>query len=99
MTKKNGEILDSAQSLIWHIQDVFIATVYNNKDKITDQIHTVCIAKEADGSYSVYNAGKTDNNGNYVAKEDYKSLSDAIDVISDKNPQLICLIAIDDKER
>lgn len=36
MTKKNGEILDSAQSLIWHIQDVFIATVYNNKDKITD---------------------------------------------------------------
>lgn len=75
--------------------DVFLATVYNNADKITDMIHTVCISKEDDGSYTVYNAYKKDKDGNYVAKEGYKSLSDAIDNIS-SNPQLISLIYIDE---
>lgn len=85
--KKNNE---KKIDKIGEKNDVFIATVYNNADKITDQIHTVCIEKEND-TYLVYNAEKNED-------KDYESLSDAIDGISSKNPQLICLIAIEKSE-
>lgn len=77
--------------------DIFIASVYNDADKIGAQIHTVCISKEDDGSYTVYNAYKQDKDHNYVEKGGYKSLSDAIGDIS-TNPQLISLIYIDQLE-
>lgn len=93
-----NDVPDKEIDKIGKKNDVFIATVYNNKDKISDQIHTVCISKEDDGSYSVYNAFYQNENNEYVAKEGYESLSDAIDGISKKNPKLICLIAIDDKK-
>lgn len=76
--------------------DVFVVTAYNNKEKVTDQIHTVCIAKQKDGSYSIYNANKQEGK-KFVAKEGYTSLSDAIKNITNTDPQLICLVAIDDK--
>lgn len=77
--------------------DVFVVTAYNNKEKVTDQIHTVCIAKQKDGSYSIYNANKKNDDGQYIAKKGYTSLSDAIKNITNTDPQLICLVAIDDK--
>ena len=38
--------------------DVIIATVYNDKNDITRQIHTVCITKTPEGNYVAHNTGK-----------------------------------------
>lgn len=69
---------------------VFIATVYNDGEDITKQIHTVCISKEKDGSYKVYNTGGKE-------KSDFQTLSDAIDGMSSYS-QLISLISIEETE-
>lgn len=73
--------------------DIFIATVYNDAENIEKEIHTVCISKEGDGSYTVYNA--CGEEGGFKEKDGCKSLSDAIGNIS-ANPQLISLICIDE---
>ncbi len=74
---------------------VLIATVYNNADDITGQIHTVCIAKQADGTFAVQNAGYRDQDGNYAEKGGFKTLSEAVSGIS-ANPQLISCVCIAD---
>ena len=35
--------------------DVVIVTAYNNKNDITDKIHTVCITKRENGEYVIHN--------------------------------------------
>ncbi len=75
--------------------DVFIATVYNDKEDITAQIHTVCISKENNGTYNIYNAGS--KKSGYPTKKGYETLSDAIKDIN-KDPKLIALIYIDQLE-
>lgn len=73
---------------------VLIATVYNDANDITRQIHTVCITKEAGNGYVLHNAYRRDNNGTYIASAPYTSLSDAIRHISRYGAKLIYLIGI-----
>lgn len=73
---------------------VLIATVYNDANDITAQIHTVCITKETGKGYVLHNAYRTDKNGRYIASAPYGTLSDAIRHISGKESKLIYLIGI-----
>lgn len=73
---------------------VFIATVYNDANDITKQIHTVCITKNEDSRYVLHNAYCRDKNGTYVPSIPYTTLSDAIGHISQYEVQLIYLIGI-----
>lgn len=73
---------------------VFIATVYNDANDITRQIHTVCITKGESGGYILHNAYYKDKNGVYVPSIPYTTLSDAIEHISQYEVKLIYLIGI-----
>ena len=61
--------------------DVIIATVYNNKNDITGEIHTVCITKTQGGNYMAHNTGKKIN-GKYIESANVKTLYDALQLIS-----------------
>lgn len=60
----------------------FIATVYNNKENIMEEIHTVCITKNA-GIYAVHNDYTRDgkNPAGYRERGGYATLQEAIDSI------------------
>ncbi|MCH5275714.1 MAG: hypothetical protein J1E65_07725 [Lachnospiraceae bacterium] len=73
---------------------VLIATVYNDANDITEQIHTVCITKEPGKGYVLHNAYRRDQAGKYVASAPYGTLLDAIKHISRRDAQLIYLIGI-----
>lgn len=73
---------------------VLIATVYNDANDITKQIHTVCITKDTGNGYVLHNAYRKDKNGTYVASAPYTTLSDAINNISRNEAKLIFLIGI-----
>ena len=73
---------------------VLIATVYNDANDITKQIHTVCITKDTGKGYVLHNAYRRDKNGTYIASTPYTTLSDAIDNISRNEAKLIYLIGI-----
>lgn len=72
---------------------VLIATVYNDVNDITRQVHTVCITKEGNG-YVLHNAYRKDQNGKYAASSPYALLSDAIAKISGYETKLLYLIGI-----
>lgn len=78
--------------------DTIIATVYNDKYNIMEQVHTVCITKDEFGKYAVHNAYEMGDGGQYVAKDmngkGYDTLQDAI---SDMKPyvDVISIIGID----
>lgn len=59
-----------------------IATVYNNKDNIMEEIHTVCITKK-DGVYAVHNDYTRDGKKppGYKERGGYGTLQEAIDSI------------------
>lgn len=76
---------------------VMIATVINDKNDITKQIHTVCITKRPDGSYVLHNAYYRDENGRYRESVPYQTLQEAVGHISRRDPKLIYLIGIADK--
>lgn len=73
---------------------VLIATVYNDVNDITRQVHTVCITKEGNG-YVLHNAYRRDKNGKYTASAPYAALSDAIGGISGYDTKLLYLIGIE----
>jgi len=68
--------------------DVLIATAYNDRDDILDQLHTVCITKSYD-RYYLHNAAT-----HTTSQLGYDSLTDAVKHISNTNPMLISLIGV-----
>lgn len=73
---------------------VLIATVYNDANDITKQIHTVCITKDVENGYVLHNAYRRDKNGVYTVSTSYATLSDAVSHISGYEAKLIYLIGI-----
>lgn len=74
---------------------VMIATVYNDRNDITKQVHTVCITAEAEKGYILHNAYLVNKSGAYVESAPYGTLADAIGHISRYEPKLIYLIGVD----
>lgn len=79
--------------------DTVIATVYNNKYNVMDQLHTVSITKDANGKFSIHNTGLFDSNANsYLAKDNnglgYDTLHDAICDVSGGDSMNISVIGI-----
>lgn len=72
--------------------DVIIATVYNDKNNITGQIHTVCITKTPEGNYVAHNTGKY-NGKKYEESEKVSTLNEAINQISTE-PQAINIVGV-----
>ena len=75
---------------------VFIATVYNDVNDITRQVHTICITKE-ENRYIIHNAYRRNQNGIYVASISYATLKEAIDHVSGHEVKLLYLIGIEVK--
>ena len=73
---------------------VWIATVYNDANDITKQVHTVCITRDSGKGYVLHNAYLRDKTGNYIASFPYVTLPDAISHISNYETKLIYLIGI-----
>ncbi len=67
--------------------DSFIVSVWNNKDTITRGVHTMCISRNEDGTYTVHNG--------YVGdKPYYESVEEALADINDRNVLPISLIGV-----
>lgn len=73
---------------------VMIATVYNDKDDITKEVHSVCITVDSEKRYILHNAYVKNAKGAYVESVPYKSITDAVRHISRYEPKLIYLIGI-----
>ena len=76
---------------------VMIATVYNDGNDITKQIHTVCITRDVNGGYILHNAYCKDTSGRYTESISYPTLREAITHISGYGAKLIYLIGINSK--
>lgn len=87
---------DDVQSLnmVDQRSQVLIATVYNDANDITKQIHTVCITKDVRNGYVLHNAYRRDKNAVYIASAPYASLLNAVSHISGYEAKLIYLIGI-----
>ena len=70
--------------------DVLILTIYNNKDDILDQVHTVCITKK-NGKLYVH------NNGANSASVAYDSITDVLKRINSGRAKDIFLVGINKK--
>lgn len=77
---------------------VMIATVYNDGNDITRQIHTVCITRDVSGGYILHNAYRKDQRERYVESISYPTLREAITHISGYGAKLIYLIGISRKK-
>lgn len=73
---------------------VMIVTAYNDKNDITEQIHTVCITKNRDGKFVLHNAYRRDGRGRYRESLPYETLQEAAAHISRRESKLIYLIGI-----
>lgn len=81
--------------------EVLIVTAYNDKNDITQRIHTVCITKNERGEYFAHNAfyrkGKR-----YVAmptgEKGFATLQETVEHLA-KNPLLLCLIGIKNSKK
>lgn len=73
---------------------VMIATVYNDRNDISKQVHTVCITVDSKKEYILHNAYLINKSGDYVESVPYATLADAIGHISRFEPKLIYLIGI-----
>lgn len=73
---------------------VMIATVYNDGNDITKQIHTVCITRDVSGGYVLHNAYCRDRTGRYTESISYPTLREAITHISGYGAKLLYLIGI-----
>ena len=76
---------------------VMIATVYNDGNDITKQIHTVCITRDVSGGYVLHNAYCRDKTGRYTESISYPTLREAITHISGYGAKLLYLIGINRK--
>lgn len=76
---------------------VMIATVYNDGNDITKQIHTVCITRDISGGYVLHNAYCRDKTGRYTESISYPTLNEAITHISGYGAKLLYLIGITPK--
>lgn len=90
-TYKNDE---QSLDMVNRQSQALIATVYNDANDITKQIHTVCITKDAGKGYVLHNTYRKDKNGAYIANVSYATLSDAVSHISGYEAKLIYLIGI-----
>ena len=70
--------------------DVLILTIYNNKEDITDQVHTIAITKK-NGKYFVH------NNGSNSALTGYDSITDVLKKINSGKAKDIFLVGINKK--
>lgn len=102
--RKNGFLVETADGenepaveAVGRKYTVMIATVINDKNDITKQIHTVCITKKPDGGYVLHNAYYRDEKGRYRESTPYQTLWEAVGHISRREPKLIYLIGIADK--
>lgn len=84
----------TAVDVIVNKYKVMIATVYNDRNDITKQVHTVCITVDSNKRYILHNAYITNKSGAYVESVPYAALTDAIRHISRYEPKLIYLIGI-----
>ena len=73
---------------------VLIATVYNDGNDITKQVHTICITKDVGNGYVLHNTYRRDKNGVYIASDPYATLLDAVRHVSGYETKLIYLIGI-----
>lgn len=73
---------------------VMIATAYNDKNDITEQIHTVCITKNRESRFVLHNAYRIDERGQYRESLPYETLQEAAAHISRQESKLIHLIGI-----
>lgn len=87
---------DDGQSLnmVDRQSQVLIATVYNDANDITKQIHTICITKDVGKEYVLHNTYRRDKNGAYTASAPYATLEDAVSHSSRYGAKLIYLIGI-----
>lgn len=85
---------DQSMDEIDQKSQVLIATVYNDANDITKQVHTICITKDGGNGYVLHNAYRRDKNGVYTASAPYATLSDAVSHISRYEAKLIYLIGI-----
>jgi hypothetical protein len=76
--------------------DTVIVTIYNDKNDITQQVHTVNITKSENGLYTPHNICKINNNGKHMPSEGFNMLNKAIEAIS-ANPKVISIIGITNK--
>ena len=78
--------------------ETVIVTVYNNRYDIRNMIHTVSVTKDKDGNYTMHNAYKRNQKGEYVAYAGdghIESLQKAIRLMSyDGQASPICVIGI-----
>lgn len=88
--KNDSESLDTVDGQ----SQVLIATVYNDANDITKQVHTVCITKDVGQGYVLHNIYRRDTKGRYIASPAYSTLSDAINRISRYQAKLIYLIGV-----
>ena len=93
VTVSYGEKFDEVDR-IGDTYQVMIATVYNDKNDITKQVHTVCITGDRESGYVLHNAYLRNENGTYVESVPYKTVGDTVDHISRYCPKLIYLIGI-----
>lgn len=76
--------------------DAIIITAYNDRNDIRRMIHTVCVTKNADGTYTLHNAYRRAA-GNYTAyggESPLKDLCDVIAAISQGQAASICVIGV-----
>lgn len=85
---------DTSLNMVDRQCQVLIATVYNDGNDITKQVHTVCITKDSGQGYVLHNTYCKDKNGTYVASAPYATLTDAVNHISRYGAKLIYLIGI-----
>ncbi len=102
--KKNGFYVtaaygddNTAVDAIGNKYKVMIATVYNDRNDITKQVHTVCITVDSKKGYILHNAYLVNKSGAYVESAPYGTLTDAIRHISRHETKLIYLIGIGDQ--
>ena len=91
-------VTDNNIEVINHIGNDFcaiIVTAYNNKNDITDMIHTVCITRRENGEYVIHN-GYRKNTASGIWEENRTgmfTLADAIAKIG-RDSAAICIIGI-----
>ena len=74
--------------------ETVIVTVYNDEKDITQQVHTVSITKETNGTFTVHNVSGINNKGEDITNDSYETLQEAIENISDQKPLVINVIGI-----
>jgi hypothetical protein len=74
--------------------DTFIVTGYNNQNDVTQAVHTVCITKNPDGSFTVHN-GYNQTNGTWGEAGPFSSLDEAVGhIVQNGDPEPIMITGV-----